>query len=243
MLDAAAKAFAQMLSPPLRRVLLKAVGLAVLFIIIIGIAMQRVLAHLADSGATWAEQTSGFAPHSLWAALAWVLSIMAGLGIVTGALFLMPAVTAFVGSFFVDEVAELVEREYYPADVPGRPLPVFRALIEGIKITLLALVVYLFALPFILFAGFGFLILFFGNAYLLGREYFELAAMRFHPPAEAKTMRKARAGYVFVAGMVIAAFVSIPILNFATPIFAMAFMVHIHKKMSGSRAELIEPIR
>jgi CysZ protein len=235
MIDAAANAFAQMLTPSLRRVLFKAVGLAVLFIVIIGIGMQRLLASLAESGAAWAEQTSGFAPHSVWAALAWILSILAGLGIVTGALFLMPMVTAFVGSFFVDEVAELVERNYYPSDPPGRALPVFRGLIEGIKIALLALIVYLFALPFILFAGFGLLILFFGNAYLLGREYFELAAMRFHPPAEAKAMRKARGAYVFCAGMVIATFVSIPILNFATPIFAMAFMVHIQKKISGSR--------
>jgi CysZ protein len=234
MIDAAAKALTQMFSPSLRRVLLKAVGLAILFIVIIGIGMQRLLASLADSGANWAEQTAGMAPHSVWAALAWVLSIMAALGIITGALFLMPAVTAFVGSFFVDEVADLVEREYYPADPAGRALPVFRALIEGIKIALLALVVYLFALPFMLFAGFGFVILFVANAYLLGREYFELAAMRFRPPAEAKAMRKARAAYVFLAGMVIAVFVSIPILNFATPVFAMAFMVHIHKKMAGS---------
>ncbi len=43
--------------------------------------------------------------------------------------------------------------------------------------------------------------------------------------------------------MVIAVFVSIPILNLATPIFAMAFMVHIHKKMAGGRVELIEPVR
>ena len=243
MLDAATKALSQMVSPPMRHVLWKAVGLALLLIVIIGIAMQRMLAHLADSGATWAEQTSGFAPHSAWAALAWVLSIMASLGIVTGALFLMPAVTAFVGSFFVDEVAELVEHEHYPADAPGRALPVFRALTEGIKIALLALIVYLFALPFVLFAGFGFIILFLANAYLLGREYFELAAMRFRPPAEAKALRKARAAYVFLAGMVIAVFVSIPIVNLATPIFAMAFMVHIHKKIVGTRAELIEPAR
>ena len=97
------------------------------------------------------------------------------------------------------------------------------------------------ALPFILFAGFGFLILFFANAYLLSREYFELAAMRFRPAGEAKAMRKANAGYIFAAGLVIAAFVSIPILNFATPVFAMAFMVHIHKKLAGKRVELIEP--
>jgi CysZ protein len=243
MIDAAVNALSQMFTQPLRRVLLKAVGLALLMILIIGIILQRVFASLADSGATWAEQTAGVAPHAAWAALAWVLSILAGLGIVTGALFLMPAVTAFVGSFFVDEVAEVVERSHYPAEPVGRALPLFRALIEGIKFTLLALVVYLCALPFILFAGLGFIILFLANSYLLGREYFELAAMRFLPPFEAKAMRKANRGYIFITGMVIAAFVSIPLLNLATPIFAMAFMVHIHKRVAGKRVELIEPVR
>ena len=118
-------------------------------------------------------------------------------------------------------------------------MPLGRAAIEGIKFGLLALVVYLVALPFILFAGLGFLILFFANAYLLSREYFELAAMRFRTPEEAKAMRKANAGYVFLTGMIIAGFVSVPILNFATPVFAMAFMVHIHKKMSGSRTAVL----
>ena len=108
MIDAAVKALAQMFTQPLRRVLLKAVGLALLLIVIVGIALNRVFVALAASGATWAEQSSGMAPHAVWASLAWVLSIMASLGIITGALFLMPAVTAFVGSFFVDEVAEAV---------------------------------------------------------------------------------------------------------------------------------------
>ena len=243
MFDAAAKAFAQMFSPPLRGVLVKAVGLALLFIVFIGIALQRVLAGLADSGATWAEQTAGFAPHSVWAALAWFLSIMASLGIITGAVFLMPPVTALVGSFFVDDVADAVEREHYPAETPGTAVPLMTGVIEGIKIALLSLLVYVVALPFVLFAGFGFLILYVATAYLLSREYFELAAMRFRPPAEAIAMRKANAGYIFIAGLVIALFVSIPILNFATPIFAMAFMVHIHKKLAGRRVELIEPAR
>jgi uncharacterized protein involved in cysteine biosynthesis len=105
------------------------------------------------------------------------------------------------------------------------------------------LLVYLCALPFVLFAGLGVIILFLANSYLLGREYFELAAMRFRPPHEAKTMRKTNAVYIFLAGMVVAVFVSIPVVNLATPIFAMAFMVHIHKKLSGSRFELIEPLR
>ena len=111
------------------------------------------------------------------------------------------------------------------------------------KVALLALVVYLCALPFIFFAGLGVIILFLANAYLLSREYFELAAMRFRPPHEAKAMRKTNASYVFLAGMVIAVFVSIPVVNLATPIFAMAYMVHIHKRMSGKRVELIETAR
>jgi CysZ protein len=243
MLDAALKAVAQMFEAPLRTVLLKAVGLALLLIVIVGIVLNRIFLALAESGAQWAEQTSGFAPHAVWTALAWVLSIMASLGILTGALFLMPTITAFVGSFFVDEVADAVEREHYPAEPPGHALPLLRALIEGIKIALLALAVYVCALPFLFFAGLGVVILFLANAYLLSREYFELAAMRFRPPYEAKAMRKANSVYVFLAGLVIAVFVSIPVVNLATPIFAMAFMVHIHKRMGTQRVELIEPTR
>jgi CysZ protein len=240
MLDAAAKALAQMLTPALRAVLLKAVGLALVLIVIVGIALERLLSSLAQSGVTWAEQSTGVGPVGAWAALAWVLTILAGLGIVTGALFLMPAITALVGSFFVDETAEAVEREYYPAEPVGRALPFVAALFEGIKIAILSLVVYVCALPFLFFAGLGLVILFLANAYLLGREYFELAAMRFRPPAEAKAMRKAHAGTVMTAGMLIALFVSIPVINLATPIFAMAFMVHIHKRLAGQRVELVE---
>jgi CysZ protein len=243
MLEAAFKALSQLFSPPLRRVLLKSVGLALLMIVIIGIVLNRIFSSLAESGAHWAEQTSGFAPHAAWAKLAWVLSIMASLGFITGALFLMPAITAFIGSFFVDDVGDAVERESYPAEPPGRAVPLVRALIEGVKFAILTLAVYLCALPFIFFAGIGIVIIFLANAYLLGRQYFEFAAMRFHPPGEAKALRKTNTAYIFLAGMPIAVFVSIPLVNLATPIFAMAYMVHVHKRMSGKRVELIELAR
>src|SRR5512143_3356989 len=145
MIDAAVKALSQMFKPTLRHVLFKAVGLALILITIIGILMQRLLATWAETGANWAEQASGFAPHAAWSALAWILSIMAGLGIITGSLFLMPTVTAFIGSFFVDEVADAVEREHYPAEPPGRALPFLNALLGGLAIALLTLAAYLLA--------------------------------------------------------------------------------------------------
>jgi CysZ protein len=241
MFDAAIKALTQMFSPPFRRVLLKSIGLALLTIILIGIGLNRVFAWLAADGAAWAEASVG--GHTAWQVLAWVLSFAATLGVITGAIFLMPAVTAFVGSFFVDEIGEEVERVHYPAESPGRALPLLIAMVEGIKTALLAVLVYLCALPFLLFAGLGLVIMFLATAWLLSREYFLLAAMRYRPPDEARALRRARSTSVFFAGLPIALFVSIPILNLATPLFAMAMMVHVHKRLSAQRVELIEPRR
>jgi uncharacterized protein involved in cysteine biosynthesis len=37
--------------------------------------------------------------------------------------------------------------------------------------------------------------------------------------------------------------VSIPIVNLATPLFAMAMMVHLHKRLSQRRVKYFEPKR
>jgi uncharacterized protein involved in cysteine biosynthesis len=240
MFDAAAKALAQMFTPPFRTVLLKSIGLAILLLILLGIGLHRLFGWLAAEGAGYLEDVAGPGMQTPLHALLWVLAIAAGFGLLAGAVFVMPAVTAFVASFFSDEIAAQVEHVHYPADPPGTPVPLWTAGIEGIKTALLALIVYLIAVPFLLFAGIGFLIFFLANTFLLGREYFLLAAMRFHSVEDAKRLRKMHHGTVMLAGAFIAAFVSIPILNLATPLFGMAFMVHIYKRLAGPRRELIE---
>jgi CysZ protein len=243
MLDAAVKALSQILSPPMRSILWRSIGLALVLIVVLAIGLQRLLSFLATSGEVWAEAMLGPSFQTPLDILAWIVSIAAGLGVVLGAVFLMPAITSLVASVFVDEVADHVEREHYPAEHPGVALPFGRAMTEGVKTALLTILVYLIALPFVFIAGAGFIAFFIATAWLLGREYFELAAMRFRSPAEAKAMRKENAATVFTAGLIIAAFVSIPIVNLATPLFGMAFMVHMHKRLSGPRAELSEPAR
>ncbi len=241
MLDAAIKALTQILSPPMRSILWRSIGLALVLITVLAILLQRLLSFIASSGELWAEATLGPGFHTPLNILAWVISIAAGLGVVFGAVFLMPAVTSLVAGIFVDDVADHVEREYYPAEAPGAALPVGVAITETIRTALLTVLVYLLALPFVLVAGAGVIAFFIATAWLLGREYFELAAMRFRPAAEAKAMRRRNAAIVFASGLVIAAFVSIPIVNLATPLFGMAFMVHMHKRLS--RTELIAPAR
>jgi CysZ protein len=243
MLDAAVKAISQILSPPMRTILWRSIGLALVLITVLAIGLQRLLSWFAAYGEGWAEATLGPSSHTPLDILSWIVSIAAGLGIVFGAVLLMPAVTSLVASIFVDEVADHVEREYYPAEQPGTALPFSSAMVEGTKTALLTVLVYLIALPFVFIAGAGFLIFFIATAWLLGREYFELAAMRFRSRDEARAMRRQNATTVFAAGLVIAAFVSIPIVNLATPLFGMAFMVHMHKRLSGPRRELIDPAR
>ena len=243
MLDAAVKALSQMISPPMRSILWRSIGLALVLITVLAIGLQRLLSWFATYGEVWLEGLLGPGWHTSLEVLAWIVSIATGLGVVFGAVFLMPAITSVVASLFVDDVADHVEREHYPAERPGVALPFSQAIYEGVKTALLTILVYLIALPFVLLAGAGFLIFFLATAWLLGREYFELAAMRFRSPEEAKAMRRDNAATIFAAGLIIAAFVSIPIVNLATPIFGMAFMVHMHKRLSGPRPELIEPAR
>jgi uncharacterized protein involved in cysteine biosynthesis len=231
MIDAAVKALVQIFSPPFRWVLLKSAGLALGLIVLFAIALHRLLVWLATAGANWAENMFGVSAPAPISIFIWVLSVAAGIGIIVGSVFLMPAVTALVGSFFVDDIALEVERTHYPTQPVGTPLPLPLAVLAGTKTALLAIVVYIIAVPFLLLAGAGAVIFFLASAYLLGREYFELAAMRHQPVAQAKRLRQTHQNTVFLAGTLIAAFVSIPIVNLATPLFAMALMVHVHQRI------------
>src|SRR5512135_2665322 len=123
MIDAAIKALSQILSPPMRSILWRSIGLALVLIVVLAIGLQRLLSWLATSGEVWLEAALGPSYQTPLDILAWIVSIAAGLGVVFGAVLLMPAITSLVASLFVDEVADHVERAYYPAERPGMALP------------------------------------------------------------------------------------------------------------------------
>src|SRR5215510_7348290 len=131
MLDAAFKAIAQMFSPPFRKILLKSAAIALLLIIVTAIGLHRVLVWFTESGETWLQTTFGLTTTAPLTVLSWVLSVAAALGILAGSIFLMPAVTGLMASFFADDIAEEVERRYYPGDPPGHALPIVPAVLQG----------------------------------------------------------------------------------------------------------------
>jgi CysZ protein len=217
MLHDAALAFSQLFSKEFRTLFLKCVGLSIVLLIVAGIALDALLHAIVATPYPWLDSA---------------IAVAAALGTVAAAIYLIPPVTILVAGLFLDDIAALVEERYYPDDPPGTPLPVVRAAWLSIAFFGLVLAVNLVALLFLVVPGINLVAFFLANAYLLGREYFELAAMRFHGIEEAKAMRRAYAGTVFLAGCLIAALVTVPILNLLTPLFGTALMVHLNKRLT-----------
>jgi len=72
-------------------------------------------------------------------------------------------------------------------------------------------------------------IFFVATAYLLGRQYFELAPCVSIPPTGPRRCARPTRSRCSAPAWLIAAFVSVPILNLATPLFGTALMVHVHQ--------------
>ncbi len=166
-----------------------------------------------------------------YAWLAALISILAGLGLTVGSVFLVAPVSSIVAGFFIDDLAEQVERDLEPAAPPGRPLPIFDAVVLSVRFGALSLGVTLLALLLLLVPGVNAVAFIGANAYLLGRQYYEFVALRHMSAEEAAALRQRHAGRIFLAGLVIAGLVSVPVLNLVTPLFGAAFMVRVFKRL------------
>jgi CysZ protein len=221
MIDAAVLALRDILSPPFRGVLMKSLALTLSLLVALWVAIEWAFAHFVATP---------------WAWLDTALDIMTGVGLIVGLGFLVAPAAALFAGLFLDDVAEVVERTHYRGDPPGRAQPFLAGIVTAIKFLLVVLLVNAVALPLVLLLGFGFLIFLAANGYLLGREYFEAVALRHHDELTAKRLRSDNAGTIFAAGLVIAAFVAMPVVNLLGPLFATAFMVHVVKRVSASES-------
>lgn len=218
MIKAAFTALADVLSPDFRSVLFKAVGLALalLIAVIAGAVVLLDILKLAPWG--WGNA---------------VIEVVAGLGLTVLAFFMIPPVTAVFAGLYLDRIAGLVERKHYPQDAAGRELPMLKALLFGLQFGLLVLIVNLAVLPTLLF-GIGAIALLIANAYLLSREYFEMAAMRHMPVEDAKLLRRENATQIFAAGFIPAVLALVPLANLTVPLFSTSYFVHIFKSLKRS---------
>ncbi|WP_425040188.1 EI24 domain-containing protein [Primorskyibacter sp. S187A] len=148
--------------------------------------------------------------------------------------FLMVPVASAITSMFLEEVAQAVEDRHYRHLPAAQSIPFSDALRDTVNFlgvligaNLLALILYVFFAPFALFIFWGL------NGFLLGREYYTLAAMRRVGRAQAKVLRRRHIGRIWLAGILMAMPLSVPLLNLIIPIIGAATFTHLYHRMGS----------
>ncbi|WP_210878011.1 EI24 domain-containing protein [Roseovarius autotrophicus] len=143
--------------------------------------------------------------------------------------FLLVPVASAITSLFLDEVAQAVEDRHYPGLPPAPAVPFGEALRDTVNFlgviigaNLLALILYAIFTPFALFIFWGL------NGYLLGMEYFQLAAMRREGREGARLLRRKHRLTIWAAGVLMAIPLSVPMVNLVVPVLGAATFTHIY---------------
>lgn len=212
------RAFADLSAPPLRRIVGLSLGIAVVSFAVLWLTLAAALEHVARFG---------------WAVVDWLVQLL-GLAAVLGLCWLLfPAVVTLVMGFFLTRIASEVEALDYPGAPPPREQPVWEGMVVTLRMMGVAIALNLAVLPvYILAPGANFFVFLGLNGYLLGREYFEVVALRRLDAVRAATMRRRFGGRIFTGGVVIAGLFLLPLANLVAPVVATAFMVHMYERLS-----------
>ena len=207
------------------------VGSAVIFLII-WLAVGHTL-----------SQIELFSPGRFFGIFDWVFvkiaDIFGGAIIFIVTWFLFPSVVTLIITFFLENVIQAVEKKHYPNLQETRRQGITEIGIITLKFTLLSIILNILVLPF--YIGFFFLgplnlLIFYAlNGYLLGREYFELVAYRRLEPDKAGVLYRSFQVQVFIAGVISAFIMTIPIVNMVGPIILAATMVHLIQRCKNRK--------
>lgn len=143
-------------------------------------------------------------------------------------IFLMVPVASAITSMFLDDVADAVEGEHYPDLPPATRASFGDALRDTVNFlgvligaNLLAILLYVFFAPVAILIFWGL------NGFLLGREYYTMAAIRRVGRKRAKELRRKNFGTIWMAGILMAMPLSVPVLNLLIPILGAATFTHL----------------
>ena len=122
-IEAARLAASRLFSPEFRAVLFKSIGMTILLLVAAWFGLKGLFEWLA---LPWIDALlPGLPAWAGWFGI--VAAVFAGIGLALGLALLVAPVTAIVAGIFLDDVAEVVAKEDYSADRPGKALPVVRS--------------------------------------------------------------------------------------------------------------------
>ena len=154
-----------------------------------------------------------------------------GVMLIASAFLMVPVAAAFTG-LFLDDVAQAVEDRHYPDLPPAKGQGVWQGLRASLGLLLLVLLANLFLLILSPFAGPFAPLLYFGvNGFLLGREYFRAVALRRMSLPEAKALGRKEAWRIWIAGVLMALPLVLPLVNLLVPVLGTATFTHIYHRI------------
>jgi uncharacterized protein involved in cysteine biosynthesis len=220
------KAVSQALDPAFRAVLLKGIALAIGFLVVVFLTIGQ-LANWFFAGTISIPFIGDFETSAAISIASIFMSLVLSV-------FLMVPVASLMSSFFIDDVAKAVETKHYPHLPNATPTSFSQSLRDTANFLGLIIVANMFALIlYLLFAPFAPLIFWSVNGYLLGREYFQLVAARRVGRADAKRLWRKHIGTLWIAGICMAAPLSIPLANLFVPILAAATFTHLFYSLNS----------
>lgn len=226
-----ARALGQIGDARFQRVILKGLGLALAGLAaVFGLVVWGAGALVPDEVTLPLIGAVGFADTA--ASLA-----AAGAMLVLSAVLMVP-VAALVVGFFLDDVAAAVEAEHYPELAGVSELPLSVQVLDGVKFLGVVLAANLLAvLAYLVLAPLAPFIFWAVNGYLLGREYFQLVAMRRIGPDRAAALRRLHAGRVWLAGVLMVIPLSVPLVNLLVPVLGVAVFTHQYHRLAPDAAK------
>jgi uncharacterized protein involved in cysteine biosynthesis len=166
----------------------------------------------------------------------WAAGIGLALLMLLTSVFLMVPIASAFSSLFLEQVAEAVEDVHYPGP-PGRTLSLWEGITEGAGLLILMILLNLVALALSLVVGpLAPLLFMVVNGWLLGREYFLLAALRHMEREEARALMARNIGQVWLAGTLMAAPLSLPLINLFVPVMGAATFTHLFLRLNVPKA-------
>ncbi len=223
------KALGQIGDPRFRRVLL--LGLALTIALLIGVYAGTLA--LIEWFAPASVEIPFVGPVG---GLDTLLSIGSVLLITGLSVFLMMPVAALFSGLFMEDVVQAVEDRHYAALPPAPRLKLSDSLIDALNFFGLLIAANLLALALYPFAGPLIPVVFWAvNGFLLGREYFTLVAMRRLGRQGAKALRRRHSAAIWIAGTLMAAPLSIPLLNLVIPVLGVATFTHMFHRLNRAQ--------
>lgn len=214
------KAVSQLSDARFRRVLWLGLGLTVGLLF----AMTALLLGLAQWLAPGAMSLP-FLGEITW--VGEVFSVTIVLAMLVLSVFLMvPVASAFTG-LFLEDVAAAVEDRHYPGLPPVPRIGMAEVIRDSV--VFFGVLVAVNGLALLLYFPLGPLapvMFWLVNGYLLGREYFQMVAMRRLGRAGANELRRRYWGRVWLAGTLMAVPLSIPLVNLLIPVLGAATFTH-----------------